>query len=74
MTINPTYCPFCKERNSCQVENINTCWCNNTTIPQALIDLVPTPYQNKSCICFACIAIFNENPVSFKASTLIKYE
>jgi len=68
--IYPDLCPFCQGLNSCQIQDKKPCWCNNTTIPVELIALVPSVLQDKSCICFSCINLFNENPAYFKTQYL----
>ena len=65
-TVNQKSCPFCKGINSCMVNDKNPCWCNEVDIPAELNAMVPTSLQRKSCICLACINLFNENPAYFK--------
>ena len=65
-TVNPKSCPFCNGVNSCMAKDKNPCWCNNIVIPVELTAIVPIQLQRKSCICLACINLFNENPEHFK--------
>ena len=65
-TDNSTACPFCKGSNKCQASGNKTCWCFNTSIPAELIALIPKKNINKSCICNACVNLFNKNPKQFK--------
>ena len=58
-------CPFCKGLNLCQVQSIDACWCKTLTIPASLIALVPSHLQRKSCICSACVRLYNENQALF---------
>ncbi len=66
-TINEKTCPFCQALNACMAKTEKACWCNYVQIPTTLIDLVPVDLQGKSCICLACINLFNENPALFKS-------
>ncbi|MBU2924862.1 cysteine-rich CWC family protein [Colwellia sp. 4_MG-2023] len=63
--IPPESCPFCQGNNTCMVNDIKSCWCNNTPVPAELIALVPIPLQRKACICVTCISLFNESPTLF---------
>jgi hypothetical protein len=65
MIVNPEVCPFCQEKNTCLVNNIESCWCNSTPVPAELIALVPAQLEGKACICAACITIFHESPSRF---------
>ncbi len=42
-----------------------SCWCENITVPKALLDLVPEKQKGKACICLSCITAFNLDPVGF---------
>lgn len=67
-TTTSTYCPLCHKENNCASATINnnnednqliSCWCMNTNIPQAALDLVPSEAKNKQCICLSCINKFS---------------
>lgn len=62
---NQDACPFCLQTNRCDVAARQGCWCNNLTVPQALLNLLPEPLKNTSCICRQCIVSFNNNPSLF---------
>jgi hypothetical protein len=59
-------CPFCNGLNKCMAESDSACWCFQVQVPEALTALLPTGLIGKSCICFACINAFKENPNLFK--------
>ncbi|PKF63740.1 hypothetical protein CW745_02540 [Psychromonas sp. psych-6C06] len=63
--MNEIHCPFCLKVNSCNVQS-RDCWCHNESIPEALFELLPVDSKNKSCICWHCIRLFNENEQAFK--------
>lgn len=64
--INPKICPFCKEENKCGVENKTTsCWCKDTGVPPNLLDLIPTEYRLKACVCKNCIEAFKSSEEEF---------
>ncbi|QHJ10958.1 hypothetical protein FX988_01180 [Paraglaciecola mesophila] len=42
------------------------CWCFVTSIPRALIDLVPANRQHKQCICQRCVNAFTHDPHMFQ--------
>lgn len=65
--IDETLCPLCREENGCMAHSETRCWCNDVTVPQALLDLVPGAQQRQACICRLCIEKFNGNPVEFAA-------
>ncbi len=65
--IDETLCPLCREENGCMAHSDESCWCNDVTVPQELIDLVPEAQQRKACICRFCIEKFNANRVAFTA-------
>lgn len=65
-TDSSTSCPFCRGSNKCQAGDKSPCWCFNATIPAELIELLPQNVQNKSCICFACVNLFNNSPKRFR--------
>ncbi len=60
-----TRCPFCQSTNSCMANSIESCWCNDTKVPQELRDLLPEDQQEKSCICNDCITRFREDKIAF---------
>ncbi|WP_343817236.1 cysteine-rich CWC family protein [Colwellia asteriadis] len=55
MNVDDKICPLCQQQNSCNVAAMAGCWCMQVKVPQALIDRVPAPVKNKSCICNTCI-------------------
>ncbi len=59
-TVNEYECPLCGQNNACGAHNDTPCWCCNTGIPQALIDLVPPEKQMKACICKICVDRYNQ--------------
>ncbi|WP_157822385.1 cysteine-rich CWC family protein [Psychromonas sp. Urea-02u-13] len=63
-------CPFCQQDNRCTV-NSNSCWCQLTHVPSALIDLLPDAVvknaTTKSCICVTCVESYQKSPLLFKA-------
>lgn len=61
MTINveTSNCPLCQQKNYCDVDSPQQCWCTLEKVPQALIQQVPDKAKGKSCICKACIKKFN---------------
>jgi len=65
MTFTDKSCPFCKQDNNCQVNNVN-CWCKTAEIPKELISLVPKSHKKISCICKSCILEFKKDPDIFK--------
>lgn len=42
------------------------CWCFAASIPQALVDLVPTNSRHKQCICQRCANAFTHDPRAFR--------
>jgi hypothetical protein len=55
--INDKECPLCGQGNSCAVSNGASgehCWCQNQSIDNTLLEKIPGPLKNKSCICQAC--------------------
>ena len=44
------------------------CWCMDISVPQGLLDLVPSELQNQACICRSCIEKYNKNPDEFVAN------
>ncbi len=48
------------------IKSDKPCWCTDAVIPAELIAIVPAQFQQKSCICAACINLFNENPECFE--------
>lgn len=72
MIIDAKICPFCKKVNKCMPQNQHACWCNNVEIPEQLINRVPERLKRKTCICLACIALFNETPILFESEYLSK--
>ena len=63
-------CPLCGKNNDCMANSSDRCWCHDVTVPQALLDLVPTDLSSKACICRSCIKNFNDYPVEFIAKML----
>jgi hypothetical protein len=59
--INENICPFCKSSNNCMAHSDNPCWCIEANVPNGLIDLLPSEYKGKACICSTCISDFNTN-------------
>ncbi|HSH35993.1 cysteine-rich CWC family protein [Schnuerera sp.] len=47
-------CPICGKPNNCQHGQGN-CWCENVSIPEYILDLVPEDKKGKVCICKDCI-------------------
>jgi len=60
-------CPICHNSNQCMAKSEKPCWCNNTKVPQGLLDLVPENQKGKSCICLSCIEKFNSTELSRKS-------
>ncbi|MCP5079148.1 MAG: cysteine-rich CWC family protein [Psychromonas sp.] len=58
-------CPFCQQDNSCSA-NSTSCWCQQATIPSALIKLLPSSDIDRACICSTCINSFQQDPKAFK--------
>jgi len=71
-TVNPKSCPFCNNINNCMIKSEKPCWCTDVVIPAKLIAMVPAQFQQKSCICVACINLFNENPENFESKYSLK--
>ena len=65
-------CPICQIDNACQVEEIQKCWCFQTSIPKVLIELVSKEPQNKSCICQKCVELFKKDELKFR-KTYLRY-
>jgi hypothetical protein len=61
MTINieTSNCPLCQQKNCCDVDSPEQCWCTLEKVPKALIQQVPDKAKGKICICQACIKKFN---------------
>ncbi|PLY01437.1 MAG: hypothetical protein C0622_07315 [Desulfuromonas sp.] len=53
--IDEKACPLCGNDNGCKMHTEESCWCNDVTFPQGLIDRVPPELQRKACICRACV-------------------
>ncbi len=70
MTTKKIPCPFCHRSNNCMVQSPSACWCMQVDIPNALIELLPEAAKEKSCICSACIELFNQDAKQFKNSYL----
>ncbi|WP_407702342.1 cysteine-rich CWC family protein [Vibrio algarum] len=65
--INDKLCPFCKKDNRCMaMTSPSECWCNSVKVPIELQKLVPIELQRKSCVCSACVALFNSDPSAFR--------
>lgn len=58
-------CPFCHNSNYCGANTQETCWCFETKVPKALIELVPKTLLNKSCICAICVNKYQSEPQQF---------
>ncbi|WDE12967.1 cysteine-rich CWC family protein [Thalassomonas haliotis] len=63
---NTRQCPFCLNDNDCQAQTEHQCWCFTSTIPKALLELLPQQ-SDKTCICSACIRAYQDNPQAFAA-------
>ncbi|WP_349815623.1 cysteine-rich CWC family protein [Paraglaciecola algarum] len=70
--VNELSCPFCGNNNYCGVNSSSPCWCFESKIPNALVELLPNKLQHKSCICKNCINSFNTHPAHFKKSIQLK--
>jgi hypothetical protein len=61
-------CPLCGGANACQLCTTTAykgpCWCLSANIPDELLARVPTELRNRACICAACVADFQQPPVS----------
>ena len=58
-------CPFCHADNNCMAHSGAPCWCNQVTVPQELLDLLPEKNKGHACICLSCLQAFHENPRMF---------
>lgn len=63
--IDTTICPLCGQDNNCMAPDHQSCWCNDVSIPDALIALVPSHLKRQSCICRSCIESFQQDPNHF---------
>ncbi|WP_390904827.1 cysteine-rich CWC family protein [Vibrio rarus] len=72
--INEQRCPFCQELNACTAKSLMPCWCQNIHIPAELLQLLPTQFQGKSCICLSCITAYKANPETFSAKLSLKQQ
>ena len=70
LKVDPNMCPLCGEENNCMANSAERCWCNDVTVPQALLDLVPVNLRDKACICRSCIKNFNDYTVEFIAKMM----
>ena len=66
--LNENICPFCKSPNNCKMESGSKCWCVDVKVPTQLLDLVPTEFKRKACICLQCINSYKENTELFKSN------
>ena len=55
--VNEMLCPLCGKPNQCMAHSETPCWCNQVTIPEALIAIVPQQTKGKACICQSCIQL-----------------
>jgi len=53
-------CPLCQQRNRCNVNANNGCWCMNTKVPEVLLVKIPPHLKNISCVCNNCIELHYE--------------
>jgi len=55
-------CPLCGKANTCQADTApHNCWCLEVTVPQELIDKVPSNLRDKACICRVCIERYHQD-------------
>lgn len=55
MTYDPEVCPLCGEPNACgQAIGSRSCWCFEITIPEEVLQRVPTDARDTACVCRAC--------------------
>jgi hypothetical protein len=65
-------CPFCHNSNFCGANRQENCWCFETKVPKALIELLPKTLSNKSCICAGCVKQYLSEPQQFVDQYLSK--
>jgi len=64
--MNQVICPLCLQKNSCNVNAKQGCWCNKVVIPQALLDLIDKKVKSQQCICNVCISRFINDPKGYR--------
>jgi|GEM_PF-529037 len=64
--IDDNICPFCNHSNKCGIKETSPCWCSQTEVPSALLELIPAHLRRKSCVCHSCIQAFKCEPVAFR--------
>jgi len=57
--------PFCKGSNECMAHSENPYWCVDAVVPDSLLDLVPSEFKRKVCICSTCINLFIHSSDTF---------
>ena len=66
LDLDKTICVFCGQNNHCMAGQAENCWCFDTDIPKALLELVPQMLVRKTCICLVCVNSFKQNEQAFK--------
>ena len=54
-------CPICKKENNCfslNGKDPKLCWCMTISVPEELLDRIPSKQRGKACICKSCIEKF----------------
>lgn len=47
-------CPICGQDNDCH-HGEGGCWCDNTTFPKHVLDMIPEDKRGKACVCKSCL-------------------
>lgn len=59
--INPSQCPLCGKDNQCAVtagRPPEECWCMTLSVPQVLLEKIPSEFRRKACVCEQCVRTF----------------
>lgn len=69
-------CPLCHGSNRCAMAETgdpaacDDCWCRTVTIPNALLETVPTAAKSRACICQACCNASMNEPAEGVSNTV----
>lgn len=51
-------CPLCGGPNECgAARGESSCWCQSATIPQEVLDRVPSEARGVACVCPTCAGV-----------------
>ncbi|SHF68401.1 Cysteine-rich CWC [Marinomonas polaris DSM 16579] len=58
-------CPFCLTDNGCALDDSQTCWCFNVTVPDDMVALIPSQQKGSVCVCLQCIEFYSTDKLGF---------